>query len=104
MSQIIAVDFDGTLCEDKWPEIGRPNARLIRDLILRKEAGAKIILWTCRTGVMLVEAVDWCYNKGLTFDAINNNVPEAIERFGGDCRKIFADVYYDDKAVTVDVF
>lgn len=104
MNQIIAVDFDGTLCENKWPEIGRPNARLIQELILLKDKGAKIILWTCRSGAMLVEAVDWCYNKGLTFDAVNDNVPESIEKFGSNSRKIFADVYYDDKAVTVDMF
>ena len=104
MNEIIAVDFDGTLCENNWPGIGKPNERLIQDLILRKQGGAKIILWTCRTGDMLVEAVDWCYNQGLTFDAINDNVPESIEKFGSNSRKIFADVYYDDKAVTVDVF
>jgi hydroxymethylpyrimidine pyrophosphatase-like HAD family hydrolase len=104
MNKIIAVDFDGTLCENKWPEIGRPNGHLIRYLRELKLAGHKIILWTCRTGQPLDDAIEWCAKYGLIFDAINENVPEAIERFGGDCRKIFADVYYDDKAVTVDMF
>ena len=55
--QIIAVDFDGTLCENKWPEIGEPNTKLIGYLIeMRKTFGAKIILWTCRVGEMLDKA------------------------------------------------
>lgn len=59
--QIIAVDFDGTLCENKWPEIGEPNTNLIGYLIeMRKSFGAKIILWTCRVGEMLDKAVNWC--------------------------------------------
>lgn len=101
MNKIIAVDFDGTLCVNKWPEIGRPNARLIQNLILSKDEGHKIILWTCRTGELLDKAIKWCENKGLVFDAINENVPEAIERFGGDCRKVYADIYLDDKSVCI---
>lgn len=50
MSYIIAVDFDGTLCENKYPEIGKPNGVLIDDLKMRKDNGAKLILWTCRVG------------------------------------------------------
>jgi len=105
MRDIIAVDFDGTLCENKWPEIGRPNYALIAHLLREQHKnGARIILWTCRDGDMLVNAVKWCSGYGLHFDAVNDNVPEAIEKFGSNSRKIFADVYYDDKALTVDVF
>ena len=35
--QIIAVDFDGTLCENKWPEIGEPNTELIGYLIMMQK-------------------------------------------------------------------
>ena len=101
MNKIIAVDFDGTLCKDAWPEIGEPNGNLIYELKIRKQCGYKIILWTCRTGELLDKAIKWCADRGLIFDAINENVPEAIERFGGDCRKIYADVYYDDKSVRI---
>ena len=70
--QIIAVDFDGTLCENKWPEIGEPNTELIGYLIMmQKTVGAKIILWTCRIGEMLDRAVNWCSEHGLEFDAVN---------------------------------
>lgn len=99
--KIIAVDFDGTLCENKWPGIGKPNMSLIRWLKNKQSRGAKIILWTCREGNYLFEAELWCSNHGLIFDAVNDNLPEHIEKFGGNCRKIFADMYIDDKAVEV---
>ena len=96
---IVAVDFDGTLCEDKWPEIGDARESLIWHLRCRQARGDKIILWTCRTGDRLREAVEWCYLYGLIFDAINENLPEVIEYCGGDSRKIYADEYIDDKMV-----
>lgn len=97
-NQIIAVDFDGTLCENKWPEIGEPNTELIGYLIMmQKTVGAKIILWTCRAGEMLDKAVNWCSEHELEFDAVNENLPHIIERFGGDTRKIFANMYIDDR-------
>lgn len=98
---IIAVDFDGTLCKNKWPEIGAPNMNLIIYLKERQAAGAKLILWTCRTGELLQEAVDWCISYGLIFDTVNANLPEVIETMGGDTRKIYADEYIDDKTVTI---
>ena len=98
---IIAVDFDGCLCESKWPEIGRPNGAVIRSLIQRKQRGDKIILWTCRAGKLLEDAIAWCAERGLEFDAVNDNLPEVIARYGNNGRKVSADEYWDDKAVTV---
>ena len=94
--KIIAVDFDGTLCKNKWPEIGEANYKLIRYLINRKRLGDKMILWTCRAGDQLQEAVKWCEDHGLIFDAVNENLPESIEMFGSDTRKVFAHMYIDD--------
>jgi len=96
--KIFAVDFDGFLVEDKWPEIGKPidrNIKLVKDL---KESGHKIILWTCRRDHKLAEAVQAMrlYND-LTFDAVNENLPEMIQKYGGDSRKITADIYLDDR-------
>lgn len=97
---IYAVDFDGTLCESIFPDIGMPNMSLINHLIRRRKQGNKIILWTCRCGDRLQEAVEWCKQYGLGFDAINENLPETIEYFGGtESRKIHADIFIDDKAV-----
>lgn len=98
MSYIIAVDFDGTLCENQYPEIGEPNNALIEYLKMRQQKmGHKLILWTCRVGDRLEQAVDWCQDRGLIFDAVNQNLPEIVESFGGDCRKVFAHVYIDDR-------
>ena len=94
---IIAVDFDGTLCVNKYPEIGKPKKRIIKYLLKRRKKGDKLILWTCREKEMLCKAVAWCAYKGLWFDAINENLPEQIKLFGNDCRKIGADIYLDDK-------
>lgn len=99
---IIAVDFDGTLCGNAWPAIGAPRNGVIDYVLWRQKGGAKLILWTNRTGQRLDEAVDWCREQGIIFDAVNKNLPEMIERFGGDCRKVFADEYLDDKGVLPD--
>lgn len=95
--KIIAVDFDGTLCENKWPEIGEPNKELITYLKKRQEAGDKLILWTCRVGEILDNAVTWSAEQGIIFDAVNENLPEVLEWMGGDTRKIFANEYIDDR-------
>ena len=97
-NKIIAVDFDGTLCVNRYPEIGFGNYELVQYLIEQKKTGAKLILWTCRSGKLLAEAVLWCRERGLTFDAVNENLPEIIEAFGSDTRKIFANEYIDDLA------
>lgn len=95
----IAIDFDGTLCEEAWPEIGSPRMDVIKSAIEHKKLGQKLILWTCREGEMLEKALAWCKGCGLEFDAVNANLPERIEAYGSDCRKIGADEYWDDKAV-----
>lgn len=65
----------------------------------RKAEGARLILWTNREGDLLEEAVEWCRERGLEFDTVNANLPELIELYKNDCRKINADIYIDDKAV-----
>ncbi len=98
MKRIIAVDFDGTLCEDCYPLIGKPNTPLFEYLFECRAMGDRIILWTCRTGQYLEEAIKWCEEEmGFIFDAVNENLPEVIEKFGGDTRKVVADEYIDDK-------
>lgn len=95
----VAVDFDGTLCENKWPEIGAPKNGMIEYCKVAMKSGIRLILWTNRVGERLKEAVEWCAVHGIRFDAVNENLPEVIELFGGDTRKIVADYYIDDKAV-----
>lgn len=98
--KIIAVDFDGTLCENKWPEIGEPNKELIAYLKERQAAGDKLVLWTCRVGEILDNAVAWSAEQGIIFDAVNENLPEVLEWMGGDTRKVFANEYIDDRNFT----
>ena len=99
MKKTIAVDFDGCLCEAKWPDIGEPRIPVIQELIMQQADGAKVILWTCREGEQLKAAVMWCLNHGLKFDAINDNLPEIVEMYGNNSRKITCDYYIDDKAI-----
>ena len=95
---IWAVDFDGTLCRNRWPDIGEPNEELIGFLIMAQSKGDKIILNTLREETDLMEAVKWCRERGLVFDAVNDNLPELKEKWGNNPRKISADRYIDDRS------
>lgn len=99
--KIFAVDFDGTLSLGEWPAIGSPNGAMIAFLKEQARAGHKLILWTCRAGEQLREALEWCRELGLRFDAVNDNLPEIVAEYGNNSRKITADYYIDDKAVPV---
>lgn len=101
MRRTIAIDFDGCLVEDRWPEIGEPSPEVFRAALREQANGAALILWTCRTGASLDAAVVFCREHGLVFDEINQNTPEALVLYGSDCRKVVADEYWDDRAVTV---
>lgn len=97
---IIAVDFDGTLFENNYPEIGEPIWKVINYCIEAKDQGNTLILWTCREGRELDEAIEACNKVGLSFDYINENTSENIDKYQGiDNRKVFADIYIDDKAL-----
>lgn len=97
--KVIAVDFDGCLCEDKYPSIGKPNNEVISSLMLESLHGAKIILWTCREGKLLDDAVKAAEDWGIKFDAINDNVEELKQYYGNNPRKVGADEYWDDKSI-----
>jgi hypothetical protein len=97
-SLVIAVDFDGVIVEDAYPGIGAPIWPVVEKLRLALERGDRLILNTCRCGERLQEALAACEAMSLTFAAVNENLPERIAFYGGDSRKISADVYWDDKA------
>lgn len=98
MNLCIAVDFDGVICESAWPEIGAVKPRIVRALLDAQRAGIDLILYTCRTGRALDDAVEICDLLKLQFEAVNENLPWRIASYGGDCRKISADLYLDDRA------
>lgn len=93
----IAVDFDGTIVEDKYPKIGKEKLFAFDALLGLQNEGYQIILWTVRDGILLQEAVDFCKKKGLLFYAINKNYPE--EAIGTTSRKINATIFIDDKNI-----
>ena len=92
----IAVDFDGTIVEHEYPKIGKEKLFAFRTLKELEKQGARLILWTFRTGKELEEAVEYCRNNGIEFYAINKNYPEEVldETVS---RKIDVDIYLDDK-------
>jgi len=94
----IAVDFDGTLVEHQYPEIGKEKLFAFETLREMQKKGFKLILWTVRSGEMLEEAVEFCRNKGVEFYAVNKNYPEEVID-DGFVRKIEADIYIDDRNV-----
>ena len=97
-SKIIAIDFDGTIVEHKYPAIGKETLFAFRTLLELEKRGARLILWTFRTGKELEEAVDFCRKNGLEFYAVNKNYPEEIPDENVS-RKIDADIYIDDKNI-----
>lgn len=95
---IIAVDFDGTIVEDAYPQIGNPKIFAFETLKELNKDGHRLILWTYRNGRKLQEAVDFCSKKGVEFYAVNKNYPE--ENFEGKVsRKIHADLFIDDRNI-----
>ena len=95
---IIAVDFDWTIVEDAYPQIGSPKIFAFETLKELNKDGHRLILWTYRNGRKLQEAVDFCSKKGVEFYAVNKNYPE--ENFEGKVsRKIHADLFIDDRNI-----
>ncbi len=95
---IIAVDFDGAIVEDAYPDIGKPRIFAFETLKRLQEDGHRLILWTYRCNKKLDEAVKFCKENGIEFYAVNKSFPE--EEFKGDVsRKIMADLFIDDRNI-----
>lgn len=96
----IAIDFDGTVSEHRFPDLGRPVPGAFEWMKKWQEAGAKLILWTMRSdgqrsGDVLSDAINFCAEHGITFDAINEGIDD---RLWTTSPKAHADLYIDDKA------
>ena len=92
----IAVDFDGTIVEHKYPDIGKEMLFAFETMKELQKQNHQLILWTYRSGKELDEAVEFCRERGVEFYAVNKNYPEEEfdERIS---RKIQAEVYIDDR-------
>lgn len=96
VKKTIAIDFDGTIVENAYPGIGRPIPEVV-SFIKRHRRKYVWILWTCRTGSKLEDAVEYLRSIGITMDYVNENTKEHADRFGEDSRKVYADYYIDDR-------
>ena len=94
----LAIDFDGTIVEDAYPKIGKPNPFAFETLKKLQQDGHRLILWTYRYGKTLQEAVDFCKKNGLEFYAINCSFPNE-EYNSKKSRKINADLFIDDRNI-----
>ena len=94
----IAIDFDGTIVEHKYPEIGAEIPFAVQTLRMLIAEHHKLILWSVREGELLEEAVNWCRERGIEFYAVNRDYPEETlsnnEHFS---RKLKADIFIDDR-------
>ena len=114
LPKIIAIDFDGTLFQDKFPHIGEPikdknGLTTIEKVKKMQQEGWYLILWTCRSGNSLINAIRECEKYNLKFNAINSNHPNTKEEFNishpeTESRKIYANYYLDDRALHIDHF
>ena len=97
---IIAIDFDGTVVEHKYPEIGEERPFATETLKMLIKDHHKLILWSVREGKLLQDAVDWCRERGVEFYAVNKDFPEEkVEYNDHFSRKIKADLFIDDRNI-----
>lgn len=101
-TKIVKIDFDGTICQHRFPAIGDPLPEAFEVMKELKEAGFKLILWTCREDEgkkkYLTDAVKWCKENGVEFDAVNETLPELEFRNPeGLNRKPYAHYHIDDR-------
>lgn len=95
----IAMDFDGTIVEHRYPKIGEEREGAIENLLKIQAEGHRLILWTVREGCLLEEAVEWCCERGIRFYAVNRNYPEETTDDRYFSRKLQADIFVDDRSL-----
>ena len=93
----IAVDFDGTIVEHRYPKIGEEIPFATETLKILAQERHKLILWTVREGELLEEAIEWCRQRGVFLYSVNKDYPEEEKRHNGFSRKLKADLFIDDR-------
>ena len=103
----VALDFDGTMAfttPETYPYIDAVNYKAIEVMKKYKEAGGKIVLFTCRTDTDLDIAIECLREYGLEVDTVNEDLQETIDDWykiqpdSSISPKVFVDVYIDDRA------
>jgi hypothetical protein len=94
----IAIDFDGTIVEHRYPEIGEEIPFAIDTLKMLRQDGHRLILWTVREGKLLEDAIVWCRERGVEFYAVNRDYPEETTDTNPHySRKLKVDIFIDDR-------
>lgn len=95
---IIAVDFDGTLFRDAFPAVGEVMPGAVDAMRALHRAGHYIIIWTCRHGDRLLDAINALTAHGIPFDRVNDHNPDNVAKYGGESgKKVYAHIYIDDR-------
>ncbi len=95
---ILAIDFDGTIVEDQFPEVGKMIPGASEAINQLYADGYTIIIWSCRTGIKKTRAIEWLVMNGIKFHRFNESCPTNIALHGGkDTRKVYANIYIDDR-------
>lgn len=97
-SLFIGIDFDGTMVEHKYPEIGKPLENALEVVTKLQEAGHRLILYTMRSEERLVQAVEYMEENGINLYAVNDN---PTQKHWTKSPKIFCNLYIDDAALGV---
>lgn len=103
---IIAIDFDGTIVNNIYPKIGKLKKNVVKIINkLVKKDNCEIIIWTCREDIYLQDAISFLIINGIPFHYVNDNCNWAKQtyNYNANCRKIFADIYIDDKAIFANI-
>ena len=95
---IIAIDFDGTIVENRYPEIGHERPFAIDTMKMLQQDRHQLVLWTCREGQLLEDALQWCRERGVEFYAANRDYPEeTTDNNPYFSRKLKVDLFLDDR-------
>lgn len=96
----IAVDFDGTIVQHRYPQIGKEIPFAIQTLKMLSAEGHRLILWTVREGQLLDDAIQWCRDRGVEFYAANKDYPEeTFDNNNAFSRKLKVDLWIDDRNI-----
>lgn len=96
---IIAVDFDGTLHNGVYPNIGEPQEGAVDVMHKLDRDGHVLIIWSCRSGDDQTAMINWLLEYGIPFNRVNDNDAGKIKKFSNNSRKVYAHLYIDDKQV-----
>lgn len=95
-NRIVAVDFDGTCVDHRYPDVGCDVPGAARTLMALSGNGVRLILWTMRSGKELEDARLWFADRGIPLFGVNEN-PD--QKSWTDSPKAYAHAYVDDAAL-----